>query len=92
MMPSILRYNKPVTEDAQRRLASALGAPDLDAADAFSRFVETLGLPRKLADVGIDESRFEQISRVAIKHRFVQANPRPIKSEQDIVELLRMAA
>lgn len=92
MMPSILRYNKPATEEAQRRLAIALGAPNLDAADAFARFVERLGLPRRLADVGIDESRFEQISRIAIKHRFVQANPRPFKSEHDIVELLRMAA
>jgi maleylacetate reductase len=92
MMPSILRYNKPFTEDAQRRLAGVLGAPNLDAGDAFARFVEALGLPRRLADVGIDETKFEQISRVAIKHRFVQANPRPFNSEQDIVELLRMAA
>jgi len=92
IMPSLLRYNKPFTEDAQTRLATALGAPGGDAADAFSEFTRTLGLPGRLADVGIGEDKFEGISRIAINHRFVKANPRPFKNEGDIVDLLRMAA
>jgi alcohol dehydrogenase class IV len=92
IMPSLLRYNKPFTEDAQKRLATALGAPDVEAADAFAEFTNRLGLPGRLADVGIGEDKFDQISKIAINHRFVQANPRPFKSEADIVDLLRMAA
>ena len=38
------------------------------------------------------EDKFEKISKIAINHRFVQANPRPFKSESDIIDLLRMAA
>lgn len=92
IMPSLLRYNKPFTEDAQKRLATALGAPGGEAADAFAQFTGTLGLPGRLADVGIGEDKFDQISRIAINHRFVKANPRPFKDESDIVDLLRMAA
>jgi maleylacetate reductase len=92
IMPSLLRYNKPFTEDAQKRLATALGAPGGDAADAFAAFTNRLGLPGRLADVGIGEDKFDQISKIAINHRFVQANPRPFKNEADIIDLLRMAA
>ena len=92
IMPSLLRYNKPSTEDAQKRLATALGAPGIEAADAFAEFTKKLGLPGRLADVGIGEDKFDQISKIAINHRFVQANPRPFKNEADIIDLLRMAA
>jgi maleylacetate reductase len=92
IMPSLLRYNKPFTEEAQKRLAAALGASGSDAADAFSEFTRTLGLPGRLTDVGIGEDKFDGISRIAINHRFVKANPRPFKDEAEIVELLRMAA
>jgi maleylacetate reductase len=92
IMPSLLRYNKLFTEDAQKRLATALGAPGDEAADAFAEFTRRLGLPGRLADVGIGEDKFDQISRIAINHRFVKANPRPFKDETDIVGLLRMAA
>jgi maleylacetate reductase len=92
IMPSLLRYNVSVCEDAQRRLAIALGAPGETAADAFARFTAKLGLPSRLSEVGIGEDKFDQISKIAIKHRFVQANPRPFKNEAEIVDLLRMAA
>ncbi|NGX94442.1 MAG: iron-containing alcohol dehydrogenase [Candidatus Afipia apatlaquensis] len=92
IMPSLLRYNQPFTEEAQKRLAAALGASGEMAADAFARFTRKLGLPSRLSEVGISPDKFDPISKIAIKHRFVQANPRPFKSEADIVELLHMAA
>lgn len=61
-------------------------------ATPFAGFVRALGLPTRLADVGIGEDKFVKISKVAINHRFVHANPRPFKSEADIVDLLRMSA
>jgi maleylacetate reductase len=92
IMPGLLRYNRPLTENAQQRLATALGEPDMEAAAAFAQFTNQIGLPGRLADVGIGEDKFDQISKIAINHRFVQANPRPFKSEADIIGLLRMAA
>src|SRR6476620_8566710 len=92
IMPSLLRYNKAFTEDAQKRLAAALGAPGDEAADAFAEFTRRLGLPGRLAEVGIGEDKFDQISKIAIHHRFVKANPRPFKDKADIVDLLQAAA
>jgi maleylacetate reductase len=92
MLASVLRYNKPYVEAAQRRLAEALGAPELDAADAFERFTKKLGLPGSLRDVGITPEQFSDIARAAMPHRFVQANPGPLRDEKAIVSLLELAA
>jgi hypothetical protein len=55
MMPSVLRYNRPATERAQKSIAGALRAPELDASDAFAAFIGKLGLPRTLSQVGVGE-------------------------------------
>jgi len=92
IMPSLLRYNKSHTEEAQKRLAAALGAPGEEAAVAFERFINKLELPRKLSEFGVGEAQFPKVAQIGINHRFVQANPRPFKTEADIIELLRMSA
>jgi maleylacetate reductase len=56
MMSSVLRYNRPATAEAQKSIADAPRAPELDAGDAFAAFIGKLGLPRNLSDVGEDGS------------------------------------
>ena len=92
MMPSVLRYNRPATEVAQKSIAAALGAPDRDASDAFAAFIAELGLPRRLAEVGVGEDRFELIGRNAMLSIFTRANPQPIREPADIVKILKLAA
>jgi maleylacetate reductase len=92
MMPSVLRYNRPATGEAQKSIAAALRAPELDASDAFSAFVGKLGLPRKLSDVGVGEDRFGLIGENAMLSIFTQSNPQPIREPADVVQILRLAA
>jgi len=92
MMPSVLRYNRPATEAAQKSIAAAFGAPDRDASEVFAAFVAELGLPRKLAEVGVGEDRFELIGRNAMLSIFTRANPQPIREPSDIVKILKLAA
>ncbi|WP_027526888.1 iron-containing alcohol dehydrogenase [Bradyrhizobium sp. Ec3.3] len=92
MMPSVLRYNRPATEGAQRAVAAALGAPERDASEAFAEFVAELGLPRTLAEVGVAEDRFELIGKNAMLSIFTRANPQPIREPGDIVKILKLAA
>lgn len=92
MMPSVLRYNRPATEKAQQAIAAALGAPGQDAGEAFAGFIVELGLPRRLADVGVGEDRFELIGRNAMLSIFTRANPQPIREPADVVEILKLAA
>ncbi|MGY3606896.1 MULTISPECIES: iron-containing alcohol dehydrogenase [unclassified Bradyrhizobium] len=92
MMPSVLRYNRPATEQAQKKIAAALGAPELDAGEAFAAFIARLGLPRRLADVGVGEDRFELIGKNAMLSIFTRSNPQPIREPADVVKILRLAA
>jgi alcohol dehydrogenase class IV len=92
MMPSVLRYNLPATQIAQESVAAALGAPGRDAGEAFAAFIAALGLPRRLADVGVAEDRFELIGKNAMLSIFTRANPQPIREPGDIVKILKLAA
>lgn len=92
MMPSVLRYNLPATQTAQRSVAAAFGAPGRDAGEAFAAFIAELGLPRRLADVGVAEDRFELIGKNAMLSIFTRANPQPIREPGDIVKILKLAA
>jgi len=92
MMPSVLRYNRPATEAAQKSIAAALGAPGQDASEAFAAFVDQLGLPRRLIDVGVSEGRFELIGKNAMLSIFTRANPQPIREPADVMKILKLAA
>jgi maleylacetate reductase len=92
MMPSVLRYNLPATGIAQKSVAAALGAPGSDAGEAFAAFIAQLGLPRRLADVGVAEDRFELIGKNAMLSIFTRANPQPIREPADVVKILKLAA
>jgi maleylacetate reductase len=92
MMPSVLRYNRPATERAQKSIAGALRAPELDASDAFAAFIGKLGLPRSLSEVGVGEDRFRLIGENAMLSIFTRSNPHPIREPADVVQILRLAA
>ena len=92
MMPSVLRYNRPATGTAQKSVAAAFGAPDSDASEAFAAFIAELGLPRRLAEVGVGEDRFELIGKNAMLSIFTRANPQPIRELGDVVRILKLAA
>jgi len=49
-------------------------------------------LPRRLADVGVGEDRFELIGRNAMLSIFTRANPQPIREPADVVKILKLAA
>jgi maleylacetate reductase len=77
MMPSVLRYNRPATEEAQKSIAAALRAPELDASDAFAAGIGKLGLPRTLSEVGVSEDRFRLIGENAMLSIFTPLESAP---------------
>lgn len=92
MLPSVLRYNRSVNAETQARIATAMGRPGMDAADAVAELISDLGMPSTLAEVGVDESKFALIAKNALLARWVHSNPRKIGSERDVLEILRAAA
>jgi maleylacetate reductase len=92
MMPGILAYNLPYTQDAQKSLAAALGQPDAPAADAFRAFCQLLGLPTSLHEVNVGADQFDLIARNTMTEFFIFSNPRPVQDPAGVLEILKLAA
>ena len=92
MLPSVLRWNLPANADRQKRVSEAFGQPDVPAADLVAELVKALGLPGRLADVGVGKDRFQEIAEKAMHDRAVLNNPRPIGEPAQVVEILELAA
>jgi maleylacetate reductase len=91
MMPAILRFNEPVTQEAQRALAKALGKPEGSAADAFEAFCIGLGLPTRLNEVDVGPDSFELISQNTMTEFFIYNNPRKVRRPEEVLEILKLA-
>jgi maleylacetate reductase len=92
MLPSVLRWNLPANADRQKRVSEAFGKPDTPAADLVANLVATLGLPRRLSEVGVSKDRFREIAEKSMHDRAVLNNPRPIKGPAEVMEILELAA
>jgi alcohol dehydrogenase class IV len=91
MLHNVLRHNRAVNADRQALVSRAMGRPDEPAADLVRSLVEDLGMPSTLREVGVKREHFDAIARGGMENMFVRSNPRPIRSPQDIVEILEMA-
>jgi maleylacetate reductase len=92
MLPHVLRYNRAVNADRQRLVAEALGHPGKDAADVLTNLIAELGLPQRLADVGIGPDKFSLIATTAMHDKWLHKNPVRITSPEQILKILEAAA
>jgi alcohol dehydrogenase len=85
MLPFVVRFN------SERENPYASLNPD---AEALARRIETLldagGLPRRLADIGADESQIPELSAIAAKQWTATFNPRKV-DESDMRRIYEMA-
>jgi alcohol dehydrogenase class IV len=91
-LPAVLRWNEPVNGDLQRQLAEAIGEPGRSVADSLSALLDDLNLPRTLKDIGVTSAMIPQIVEYALQSPVVAANPRPIRTEADVLEILKLAS
>lgn len=91
-LPAVLRWNEPVNGDLQRELAEAIGQPGRSVADSLGELLDDLNLPRTLKNIGITSAMIPQIVEYALQSPIVAANPRPIKTEADVLEILKLAS
>ena len=88
----MLRWNLPANAERQSRVSDAFGKPDVPAADLVAGLVKSLGLPGRLADVGVGRDRFREIAEKSMHDRAVLNNPRPIEGPDQVMEILHLAA
>jgi maleylacetate reductase len=92
MAPAVLRYNKTVNGERQKRIAKAFGRPGDEAADAADDFIRGLGMPRSLKEVGIERDKFQQLAEGAMHDFWTRTNPREITGPDQVMEILELAA
>jgi len=86
VLPHALRYNQSAAPQAMARIEKALNAPD--AAKGVYDLEKRLGVPLRLADIGMKEADLERAARIATEAP--SPNPRKVEYEP-VLALLRDA-
>ncbi len=100
MMHAVMTWNADHVGDKQRWIAELMGV-DTDGMDrdkarlagreAVLQLVRDLDQPHRLRDVGVTEADFEGLAHDAMGDMIVATNPRPVKSVEEVYEVLRLA-
>jgi maleylacetate reductase len=91
MLPHVLRYNLPDSQERQDVLASIMGRPGEELAGIVAGLVADLGLPARLRDVGVEGNQIPAIAKAALANPRVRANIRSIPTEREITGILEAA-
>ena len=91
MLPYVMRWNLPANRERQALISACFGAPEQSAADLLDGFVRDLGLPRTLREIGVNEDAFSAIAHHTLDDPFGRTNPRPVRSADDVMQVLRAA-
>ena len=91
MLPAVLRWNAAVNADRQTALSEAMGAADRAAWEAIKALIAGLDQPVTLRAVGIERGSLDELARRALDYQPVKANPRPIATTADVMEILELA-
>ena len=86
VLPHALRYNAAAAPAAMQRIQKVMGADD--APTAIWELEQRLGLPMRLADVGMQAADVEKAARIAVQAPY--PNPRKVEYEP-VKELLQNA-
>ena len=90
MLPAVLQWNETVNRDRQQSLAAAIGTPGETFWQSIRQLISDLDMPCTLRDVGIKRENLAEIAKRALEYQPVLLNPRKIKSEKDVLEILEL--
>ena len=91
MLPAVLTWNAAVNGDRQRALSEAMGAPNRPASELVRELIAGLDQPTTLRAVGIKREDLPELARRSLDYHPVKVNPRPIRTEADVMEILELA-
>ena len=90
MLPAVLQWNAEVNGDRQKAVADAIGNSDIPAWKGIRELIASVGMPCTLRDVGITRGNLDEIAQRALEYQPVLLNPRPIKEQKDVMEILEL--
>lgn len=91
MLPATLRFNIDACPEALATVSTVMGRPDVPAWQVVRDFVAGLGLPTTLDEVGVTRDNFAHLAAASMESHYVLNNPRRIRSQAEVLELLELA-
>ena len=91
MLPHVMAYNRPAAEPELRRGAQAWGVKDDDWIAAIQDLQQRIGVPTRLRDLGVSRQDLPAVARKTMGERGLYFNPRRVKDEGEIMDLLSQA-
>ncbi|MBM7114280.1 iron-containing alcohol dehydrogenase [Archangium primigenium] len=96
VLPVVMEFNRPVCTARMARVAQAMGdssnaREEVLAANAVERvrkLNQTVGIPTRLRDVGVQEKDLERIADKAFQDASHRGNPRPC-TQEDLLAMIR---
>jgi len=98
MLPAVMDYNRPASEERQALIAGALDVRtpnDSDyqagskAAEGIRQIVRKLGIKDRLRDWGIREPDLPKLAEATMHEFLLATNPREVQSAEEVPRLLR---
>lgn len=93
-----IRFNGVAAGAGLHKVGTALGLPDMKAEDlvvavagAVEALFGTLGVPRRLRDVGVARDVLPEIAASAINDWFLKGNPRAVRGAAELQQILEEA-
>ena len=90
-LPSVLRWNLETNSARQALAGDVIGVKAGELADAIRDLATRLGLPTRMRDVGIRREQCREIATKTLHDRSSRTNPKPVTTEDQVLELLAMA-
>ena len=80
-VPHVLRYNASHCPTAMDRMATVIRCPASELPDWFHSLALDMGLPDRLADLGVEQSDLDPLADAAIADHSTATNPAPMTTE-----------
>lgn len=89
LLPHALRFNREAVRPALAQAAAAIGGRDV--IEWVDLLASSLGVPRRLRDIGVPQDALERIAHKTMGERGLYFNPRPVHDAGEILGLLQQA-
>ena len=90
MLPHVLRFNRPVVEEALRSASNVVPGGQ-DVIDWIESLTVALSVPRRLRDIGVTQASLNAIAQKTMGERGLYFNPRQVLDANEIFDLLLQA-
>jgi maleylacetate reductase len=91
MSPYVLAWNAEVDASRQGRISEILGRRGEPASAVLDGFIRGLGMPRTLREVEVREDQLPLIAKYTLFDIWGRTNPRPIRTADDVMDILKRA-